>query len=252
MSTDAQHVAPVDPRKRRRTTRVVLGAALATALGASVIYLANADAGETAVPGRLQAEAYSAQSGAKTENTTDAGGGKDVGWLADGDWLEYKNVTVAGRDLAARIASQNSTGGSIELRLGSRTGKLLATFPVASTGGWQKWKSVPVKAASVPAGKQTVFLVMRSKSRSDFVNINYLTLGTAATPPPASSAAVPPPATSSAATSSAAPSSAAPSSAAPSSAAPSASAWGSGIRLRATSRARERPREDSSSIFPAR
>lgn len=205
MHTDPQHVAPADPRKRRRRTKVVLGAAVVATLGASGFYLANASAAETTVPGRLQAEAYSAQSGAQTEGTNDADGGKDVGWLATGDWLEYKGVTVTGAALSARVASQNTDGGSIELHLGSQTGALLATFPIASTGNWQSWKTVTATAASVPAGPQTLFAVMKSKSPSDFVNLNWFTLGPATAP-------------------TSAPSSATPSSSTPASATPSASA----------------------------
>jgi hypothetical protein len=158
--------------------RVVLGVAVAATLGASGIYLANADAAETQAPAQLQAEAYSAQSGAQTENTRDTGGGRNVGWLANGDWMEYTNVTIAGADLTARIAAQNPDGGSIELHLGTRDGALLATFPVAFTGNWQKWTTVAAKATSVPTGPQTLFAVMKSASHSDFVNINYFTLGT--------------------------------------------------------------------------
>jgi hypothetical protein len=202
MASDPQHVQPGDPRRRRRATRVVLGGAVAVTLGASGIYVANANAGETATPGQLQAEAFSAQSGAETENTGDAGGGQDVGWLANGDWLEYKGVTVKSAALTARIASQNTDGGSVELRLGSATGKLLATLPVKSTGGWQKWTTVTAKAASVPSGAQNLFAVMKSKSRSDFVNLNWFTLGaaTASSAPasPASSATSSPAASASA------------------------------------------------------
>jgi hypothetical protein len=182
MRTDPQHVRTADPRRRRRTTRVVLGGAVAVALGASGVYIASANAGETpaATAGQLQAEAFSAQSGAQTEGTSDSGGGKDVGWLTNGDWLEYKAVTVGSATLSARIASQNTDGGSVELRLGSATGTLLATFPVKSTGGWQKWTTVTAQAASVPSGAQNLFAVMKSKSRSDFVNLNWFTLGASA------------------------------------------------------------------------
>jgi hypothetical protein len=187
MHTDPQHVAPADPRKRRRTTRVVLGVAVVATLGASGILIANANADETAVPGRLQAEAYTAQSGAQTEGTSDTDGGKDVGWLAGGDWLEYKAVAVTGKALTARVASQNTAGGSIELHLGTQTGTLLATFPIASTGNWQKWTTVTATAKSVPAGPQTVFAVMKSASKSDFVNLNWFTLGPAAATTPSGS-----------------------------------------------------------------
>jgi hypothetical protein len=187
MSNESRHVAPPDPRRRRRTTRVILGTTVVAALGASGVYIATADAGEVAVPGALQAEAFTAQSGARTEKTSDTGGGRNVGWLADGDWLKYQDVTIGDGTLSARIASDNAAGGSVEARLGSPAGTLLATFPVARTGGWQKWTTVTAKAAAAPAGKQNLFLVMRSKSGSDFVNLNYLLLGpgsaTPATPP---------------------------------------------------------------------
>ncbi|GID27244.1 carbohydrate binding protein with CBM6 domain [Paractinoplanes brasiliensis] len=180
MRTDPQHVAPPDPRRRRRSTRVALGAAVAVALGGSGVYIATANAAETVVPGRLQAEAFSAQSGVRIENTSDRDGGRNVGWLANGDWLRYDNVTV-GSTVTARIASDNTAGGSIELRLGSPTGTLLTTIPVARTGGWQKWvtRTATVKA---PAGKQKLVAIMTSSQKSDFVNINWFTVGGAAAP----------------------------------------------------------------------
>jgi hypothetical protein len=183
MRTDPLHVAPPNPKNRRRLTRVVLGSAVAVALGASGVYIANANAAETVVPGRLQAEAFAAQSGAQTEDTGDQDGGKNVGWLGNGDWLRYDNVTIGGT-VTARIASDNSIGGSIELRLGSQTGTLLTSIPVAKTGGWQKWvtKTATVKA---PAGPQKLFAVMKSAQGGDFVNINWFTPGaTATTTPP--------------------------------------------------------------------
>ncbi|GAA3334931.1 hypothetical protein GCM10020358_01220 [Amorphoplanes nipponensis] len=183
MRTSGAHVAPGDASKRRRhTTRVALAAAVAAALGGSGVYVVNANAAETVVPGRVQAEAYAAQSGAQVEGTADADGGSNVGWLAAGDWLRYDDIAVTGAALTARIASDNAAAGSIELRLGSRTGALLATFPVARTGGWQKWTTVNATAASVPAGRQTVFAVLKSAQAGDFVNINWFTFGAAPAP----------------------------------------------------------------------
>jgi len=197
MRTSPAHVAPGENAKRRRhTSRIFLAAAVATALAGSGVYIANASAAETVVPGRVQAESYAAQSGAQVEGTGDADGGRNVGWLAAGDWLRYDNVPVTATGLTARVASDNTAGGSIELHLGSQTGPLLATFPVARTGGWQKWTTVRATAKSVPTGKQTVFAVMKSKQRSDFVNINWFTFGATATTPtsPAPSSAAPSPA----------------------------------------------------------
>ncbi|GAA2653645.1 hypothetical protein Adu01nite_77220 [Paractinoplanes durhamensis] len=154
------------------------------AVTGSGVYIANADAAETVVPGRLQAEAYSAQSGAQTEGTSDADGGKNVGWLASGDWLRYDKVQL-GATVQARIASDNTAGGTVELRLGSPTGTLLTSFPVAKTGGWQKWVTRTATIKQPPTGAQTLVAVMKSQQKSDFVNLNWFTLGgtTATTSP---------------------------------------------------------------------
>ncbi len=188
------HAAPPNPRTRRRLTRVMLGAALATALGASGVYIASAGAAETDVPGRLQAEAFAGQSGAQTENTGDADGGKNVGWLAQGDWLRFDDVTVGGT-VSARIASDNAAGGAVELRLGSATGTLLASIPVTRTGGWQKYETKTATVAKPPAGKQSLFAVMKSGQAADFVNINWFTLGGAAAAAPTTAPATAAPTT---------------------------------------------------------
>ncbi|AGZ44565.1 DUF1996 domain-containing protein [Actinoplanes friuliensis] len=194
MRTSPAHVAPEEAAKRRRrTTRFALASAVAVTLGGSGIYIANANAAETVVPGRVQAEAFAAQSGAQTEGTGDADGGKNVGWLAAGDWLRFDNVAITSKDLTARVASDNSAGGSIELHLGSQTGALLATIPVTRTGGWQKWATVKATGASVPTGGQTVFAVMKSAQQNDFVNLNWFTFGAAGTPSAPASSSTPAP-----------------------------------------------------------
>ncbi len=40
----------------------------------------------------IQAENYQAQSGTQLETTTDSGGGQDVGYINNGNWLRYDNV----------------------------------------------------------------------------------------------------------------------------------------------------------------
>src|SRR4051812_41607687 len=161
------------PRRNRRIrTRVILASAVAVAVGTSGVYIANASAAETVVSGRLQAEDFSAQSGAQTENTGDADGGKNVGWLADGDWLRYDNVQI-GATVEARIASDNAAGGTIELHTGSATGTLLASIPVTRTGGWQKWVTATATVKQPPSGSQTLVAVMKSPQKSDFLNLNW-------------------------------------------------------------------------------
>ncbi|MEV0567536.1 DUF1996 domain-containing protein [Dactylosporangium sp. NPDC050588] len=180
-----------NPRGRRRARNILIAATVVSAVGVSGAYLATANADEAA-PGRIEAETWSAQNGARTENTADSGGGKNIGWLAAGDWLQYDNVTV-GAQLSARIAANNRAGGSIELHLGSPAGELVATFPVAYTGGWQKWTTVNATAARVPSGPQTLVAVMKSDQKSDFVNVNWFALGSGTRPPATATVAPPPP-----------------------------------------------------------
>jgi hypothetical protein len=107
-----------------------------------------------------------------------------VGWLGNGDWLRFDKVTV-GATIKARIASQNTTGGKIEIHAGTANGPLLATIPVRPTGGWQKWTTATAASAT---SSGAVFAVMRSSSRTDFVNVNWFELGASVPSTPVSSA----------------------------------------------------------------
>ncbi|QKW24043.1 carbohydrate-binding protein [Kitasatospora sp. NA04385] len=126
----------------------------------------------------VQAESYAAQSGAQTEVCSDTGGGTDVGWLANGDWLRYSldfGSTGATR-IDARVASGAAAGvsGLVQVRLGSPTATPVGSFAVGNTGGWQTWKTVPADLSRI-TGVQTVYLTFSSGQSADFVNLNWFT-----------------------------------------------------------------------------
>ena len=140
----------------------------------------------------VQAESFAAQSGAQVEATVDTGGGQDVGYLANGDWMRYDGVDLGAAGtltVAARVASAGTGGnGTVELRTGSVTGPVLAQFVITSTGGWQAWITQTATVASHPIGVQTVFAVMRNTTGGgNFVNINWFSFGNGASPTPSSS-----------------------------------------------------------------
>ncbi|WP_306205901.1 DUF1996 domain-containing protein [Actinoplanes sp. RD1] len=152
----------------------ILAALLASA-GAVAVTTGPAEAATVTV----QAEAFAAQSGAVVEATADTGGGQNVSYLAAGDWLRYDGVDLGAAgtlSLQARIASAAGSG-AVELRTGSVTGPLLASFPVSPTGGWQTWVTRTATAAGHPTGKQTVFAVLQSTGGGDFVNLNWFKFG---------------------------------------------------------------------------
>ena len=114
---------------------------------------ASATSAYPSIPGTIQAESYSAQSGVLTETTSDAGGGKDVGWIDAGDWMDYTiNVPTAGSyTVGFRVASPIGTG-SLQLKNGST---ILATVKIPSTGGYQSWSTVS-STVTLNAGVQTL------------------------------------------------------------------------------------------------
>jgi hypothetical protein len=131
--------------------------------------------------GTIQAESYNAQSGTQTEATTDTGGGSDVGWIANGDWLQFNNInfgSTPATQFSARVASGAAGGvsGLVEVRLDSRSNAPIGSFAIANTGGWQSWRTVPGNISAV-TGTHTVFLTFTSGQPADFVNVNWFTFG---------------------------------------------------------------------------
>ncbi|MBN1181494.1 MAG: carbohydrate-binding protein, partial [Bacteroidales bacterium] len=120
------------------------------------------------IPGKIQAEKYNLQSGTRTENTSDSGGGLNVGWIDSGDWLEYaieNNTTDSRFEISFRLAS-NSGDGKIDFYLDNKKKSVVS---VPNTGSWQTWKSVD-KIITVPPGKHYMKLIA---STGGF-NINYM------------------------------------------------------------------------------
>ncbi|MFC9330688.1 beta-1,3-glucanase family protein [Kitasatospora sp. NPDC057015] len=127
----------------------------------------------------IQAEAFSASSGGRAEPCSDSGGGTDMGSLANGVWFRYAAVdfgSAGATRLNARVASGAAAGvsGLVQVRLGSRTAQPVGSFAVASTGGWQNWRTVPADIART-TGVHDVYLTFDSGQPADFVNLNWFT-----------------------------------------------------------------------------
>ena len=117
---------------------------------------------------KIEAENYSNMEGVLWENTFDHGGGKDIGWIDPGDWLEYA-VTIprAGfYTLRLRVASASNEG---FILIKDAMGSTLSTAPVPFTRGWQNWVTITT-LVSLPAGQQTI----RLYSDRGAWNINWL------------------------------------------------------------------------------
>jgi len=132
-----------------------------------------------AVPGTIQAESYCSMSGIQTENTTDTGGGQNVGWIEANDWMAYKiNVPSTGTYTVSYRVASPSGGGNIRLeRFGG--GTTFGTIAVGSTGGWQTWTTLSHNV-NLTAGQQDIALVAVAGG----FNINWFSIASTTTPPP--------------------------------------------------------------------
>ncbi len=77
------------------------GATRTTGYGFSLwefeVFGGNSGNGSSATTVRVEAEDYTSMQGVETENCGDVGGGRNVGWIDSGDWMEYSvNVPATG------------------------------------------------------------------------------------------------------------------------------------------------------------
>ncbi|WP_441286938.1 glycoside hydrolase family 43 protein [Sorangium sp. KYC3313] len=119
---------------------------------------------------RVEAETFNAQRGIETERCEE--GGMDLSLINNGDWVRLRGVDFGegAESFSARVAS-GAEGGSIELRLDARDGKLVGTCAVGATGGWQKWSDVSC-AVDGAAGVHDLYLVFTGGG-SNLFNMNF-------------------------------------------------------------------------------
>lgn len=115
----------------------------------------------------IQAEFYTDMSGVQVQDTTDEGGGKNVGWIDNNDYMTYLlRVEEAGTyTITYRVASESGGG---EIRLSYAFVNLGNTL-IPATGGWQVWTDVTSSEFNLQPGVYT-FTV---RAISGGFNLNY-------------------------------------------------------------------------------
>jgi xylan 1,4-beta-xylosidase len=107
------------------------------------------------------------------ETCNDTGGGYNVGWINDGEWLTY---TVDVNDeismLDVRIASIN-TGGKLKIILDDIE---LGTIDIPNTSGWQQWQTVSLSGITIEAGENKL---LRLEVVKGGFNINWISFQSA-------------------------------------------------------------------------
>ena len=108
---------------------------------------------------RVEAEDYKAQMGLQIESTTDGGGGQSIGFADVNDYLVYpaRDFSDVG-SVSLRVANNRRVTARAELRSGSTTGAVIASFAVSHTGGWQSFITVTEDIAD-PGEQLDLYLV---------------------------------------------------------------------------------------------
>jgi hypothetical protein len=104
--------------------------------------------------------------GVQKENTSDAGGGQNVGYIDYGDWMDYNVNVSSGGTYAVNLRVATPSGGQLQIQ--NSNGTVLATVSIPNTGGYQNWQTVTANI-SLAAGTQTI----RVYSTSNGWNFNW-------------------------------------------------------------------------------
>ncbi|WBB71882.1 family 43 glycosylhydrolase [Micromonospora sp. WMMD1128] len=130
---------------------------------------------------RQEAETIAWGQGIETEPAS--GGGMNVGFIDNGDYIKVKGVAFGSgaTSYTARVASAGS-GGTIELRLDSTSGPLVGSCRVSGTGGWQTWTDTTC-GVSGATGTHDLYLRFTGGSGSLF-NIDHWRFSSGTGTPP--------------------------------------------------------------------
>ncbi|ADE54000.1 family 43 glycosylhydrolase [Coraliomargarita akajimensis] len=85
----------------------------------------------------------------------------NLGYIENGDWARYDRVDFGNGPItqATVRCSSDTSGGTVELRVGSSTGTLIASIPVTNTGGWANYEEFSAPVSSSPSGVQDLVAV---------------------------------------------------------------------------------------------
>ncbi|MGW7042052.1 PQQ-dependent sugar dehydrogenase [Streptomyces avermitilis] len=129
-------------------------------------------------PRHRQAEHFGKSSGVTVYSKATAHGGKAVGDIDNGDWISFTPYVLSdAQKITARIASAGA-GGTLEVRAGSPTGRVLGRATVPVTGGWETFQNVGADLSRAPAGTTTLYLVFKGSGTGALYDVDDFTFTT--------------------------------------------------------------------------
>jgi endoglucanase Acf2 len=133
-------------------------------LGGEGIAYHDADAVNWGVP-------FRSAEGVDIEASNDVGGGYNIGWIEDGEWVEYTiDVLESGTYKIVPYTASVPGGGKLHVEFNGVDLTGLVDVPV--TGGWQFWQELDIDPVQLEAGVQ----VMRVAFHNGQFNLNWVDL----------------------------------------------------------------------------
>jgi len=100
--------------------------------------------------------------------------GFQVDYIQNNGWVRFNKVNFDNKlgEFKARVSS-GSSGGTLEFRIGSPGGQLLASMPISNTGGWGQWKTKTIASNANVSGIKDLVCVFKGTSQYLF-NLNWV------------------------------------------------------------------------------
>ncbi|WP_299595256.1 carbohydrate-binding protein [uncultured Microbulbifer sp.] len=114
---------------------------------------------------------YRTEDNVDIQSSGDGTNAYNVGWIEDGEWLEYtiSSVTAGRYDIDLRYAAIGTTGNkSVQIQLANSQ---IVSIPLTGTGGWQQWQTVQVKNIDINGGTNQV---LRLDAMGGNFNLNWI------------------------------------------------------------------------------
>lgn len=128
----------------------------------------------------VEAESYTSTGGVQVANHAPASGGKTLGYVDNGDWAGFSQVSTAGATRFSARVSSGGAGGTVQVRSGSQTGPVLGSVAVPNTGGWENFQTVSTALSG--SGGGPLFLTFTGGGGS-LLDVDTLTLETGQSAP---------------------------------------------------------------------
>ncbi|MFG6427055.1 glycoside hydrolase family 43 protein [Lepagella muris] len=122
---------------------------------------------------RVEGETMAWSNGLKTKQNAQTG--VYVTDIHDGDFIKVANVNFMSggpKTFEARAAS-GLRGGSIEVRMDSIGGPVVAELPVTGTGGWETWQTFKTSCKSEVPGVHDLYLLFKGRKGPELFNLDW-------------------------------------------------------------------------------